>query len=283
MKITYVKNKDIDRDRYDHCLKKSFNANVFAYSWYLDTVCEDWDLLIEGKYETLCPLPIKKWMGLTLVKQPPLVPYLGVYSTKHLTPEKVSLFLKAIPYNNIKLTLNHFNQLNTSFRKTTKKIAALDLITSYEKILDRYTPKGKKLLSQNDGTFVMRSIRSDEYISFLRQIQGRKITYYTQLSRIMNFALRYKSAGNYSVYSPRNELIGAIFLIKTNNRLYVIDCIENEEGKKRFAIFRAVNHILQTNCESNLTLEIPFNCASLTPLISFDFHQCLNFKKSVLW
>ncbi|MGQ1889299.1 hypothetical protein ACT29H_02545 [Thermophagus sp. OGC60D27] len=282
MEIKYIKNKDIDRSRYDNSLKNSFNANIFAYSWYLDLVCDDWDLLIEGDYETICPLPLKKRMGLTLVKQPSRAASLGVYSPKYLPAEKVSTFLKAIPYHHVTLILNHFNRLESHSHISVKKVPVLDMIAPYNKIIERFSEQAKNILPINDGTFVMRSIRSDEYMSFRHKIKKRTTLQNMQLIRIINYALRYKSAGIYTVYSPRNELIGALFLIKSNNRLFLFDCIENEEGKKRFAIFRAINHILETNCEKNLTLEIPFHCQDLMSMISFDYHQCIKFRKGIL-
>jgi hypothetical protein len=282
MEIKHIQNKNINRLRYDNSLKKSFNANVFAYSWFLDLVCNDWDLLVEGDYETVCPLPLQKRMGILTVKQPSRAPFLGVFSSNHLPAEKVMHFLKAIPYHNVTLTLNHLNRIPENHRKNTRKVPVLDMIAPYEKITERYSEQAKKILHQNDGTFVMRSIRTDEYMFFRRKVKKGQTVQNMQLTRILNYAIRYKSAGIYTVYSPRNELIGALFLIKTNNRLFLFDNIENEEGKKRFALFRAINHILETNCESNLTLELPFGCHQLQPMIHFDHHQCLRYKKGIL-
>ncbi len=279
MKIQYVKNQEINRLRYDNALKRSFNANIFAYSWYLDQVCDDWDLLMEGDYETVCPLPLSKKLGIVRVRQPRLAPFLGVFSSKHLPAGKVAAILKTIPYRNVSITLNHLNRLDRYNRKQSVKVQVLDLITPYQKISERYTPQAKEVLTQNDGTFVMRSIRADEYMFFKRSMKKQGAIENMQLMRIMNYAIRYKSAGIYSVYSPHNELIAAVFLIKSNNRLFMFDCTSNQEGQSRQGIFRAINHLIESNCESNLTLELPFKCKELDSLINFDHHQCLRYKK----
>lgn len=279
MEIQYVKNQEINRLRYDNALKRSFNANVFAYSWFLDLVCDEWDLLVEGDYETVCPIPLIKKLGIVRVRQPRLAPFLGVFSSKHLPAEKVSAILKAIPYRNVTLTLNHLNRLLKYNRKQSVKVPVLDLITPYQKISEHFTREAKEVLNQNDGTFVMRSIRADEYMFFKRSLKKQGPIENMKLMRIMNYAIRYKSAGIYSVYSPRNELISAVFLIKSNNRLFLFDCTENQEGKTRHGVFRAINHLIETNCESNLTLEVPFKCSPLDSMINFDHHQCLKYKK----
>ncbi len=283
MHIEYIKNKHIDRREYDTALKRSFNANIFAYSWYLDLVCDDWDLLMEGNYETVCPLPLSKKFGITRVKQPETAPFLGVFSSSHLPGDKIFAFLKSIPYRNINLTLNHLNNINNRPGKKIRRVPVLDLIPPYLKTMERYSDKARELLSKNNGTFVMRSIRTDEYMFFKRSLKKGPTIPNMQLTRIMNYALRYKSAGIYSVYSPLNELIGAVFLMKTNNRLFLTDCIENTEGQQQSAVFRAVNHIIETNSETNLTLEIPLGSASsLNTMIQFDHHHCQKYRKGIL-
>jgi hypothetical protein len=279
--IEYIKNEDINRLRYDNALKRSFNANIFAYSWFLDLVCDNWDVLSEGDYETVCPLPLTRKIGITTVKQPQRAPFLGVFSTRHLPAEKVYRFLSAIPYRHVRLTLNHFNHINGHHKLRIHKVPVIDLIPPYLKTLERFSETAQKTLAENDGTFVMRSIRTDEYMFFKRSQKHRAALSNMQLTRIMNYAIRYKSAGIYSVYSPHNELIGAAFLIKTNNRLFLMDFIQNPEGESRNAIFRVINHIIKANSESNLTLEMPFGCKPLNKMIRFEHHHCHRYKKGI--
>ncbi len=281
MEIQYVKNQEINRLRYDNALKRSFNANIFAHSWYLDQVCDDWDLLVEGDYETVCPIPLVKRMGIVRVRQPRMAPFLGVFASNHLPAEKVIAILKTIPYRNITITLNHLNRLNHYKRKQSVKVPVLDLITPYKKISEKFSQTAREAIARNDGTFVMRSIRTDEYMFFKKSLKKQNAIENMQLMRIMNYAIRYKSAGIYSVYSPHNELIAAVFLIKSNNRLFLFDSAENQEGHKRHGVFRAINHLIESNCETNLTLELPFKCPPLDSMINFDHHQCLKYKKGI--
>ncbi|MFO8000835.1 MAG: hypothetical protein R6U46_06300 [Marinilabilia sp.] len=282
LELTYIKNENINRIRYDNALKRSFNANVFAYSWYLDLVCDDWDLLIEGDYETVCPLPLFKKAGIITVRQPKYAPFLGVFSSQHLPAEKVEKFLSAIPHRHVNLTLNYHNHLLQKPRKKEYRIPVIDLIPPYQKTTDRYNKKGKDLLRSNDGTFVMRSIRTDEYMAFRRRQKKGPIIQNMRLTRIINYAIRYKSAGIYSVYSPRNELTGAAFLMKANNRVFLADWVQNAEGRENHAVFRAADHIIQNNSEINLTLELPFGCKPLESMIHFDHHHCLKYRKGFL-
>lgn len=282
IETTYIKNENINRIRYDNTLKRSFNANVLAYSWYLDLICDDWDLLIEGDYETVCPLPLRKKAGTITIHQPRYAPFLGVFSSHHLPLEKVGQFLASIPHRHTQLTLNYHNQLSADQSRGIYRVPVVDLIPPYEKTKERYQPNAREIVNKNDGTFVMRSIRTDEYMAFRRQQKKGSIIRNMQLTRIINYGLRYKSAGIYSVYSPRNELIGAAFLMKANNRVFLGDWVESREGKKAHAVFRAVDHIIRNNSEINLTLELPYGCRPVEKMIRFDHHHCPKFRKGFL-
>lgn len=279
---TYIQNENINRIRYDNTLKRSFNANVLAYSWYLDLVCDDWDLLVEGDYETVCPLPIHKKAGITTVYQPRYAPFLGVFSSQHLPSEKVRKFLSSIPHRHVKLTLNYHNQLSEDENPRIYRVPVIDLIPPYKKTVKRFNPQARKIIEKDDGNFVMRSIRTDEYMAFRRRQKKGTIIHNMRLTRIINYAIRYKSAGIYSVYSPGNELIGAAFFMKGNNRVFLGDWVESREGEKAHAVFRAVNHIIRNNSEINLTLELPFGCPPVEKLVRFDHHHCPKFRKGLL-
>ncbi len=279
MSIRYIKHDAINRQKYQKCLEASYNATAFAYPWYLDLVCEDWNLLVEGDYQTVCPVPVLKRFGFTIVRQPPLTPFLGVFSSSHLPPCKVDEFMKAIPYKSVRLTLNHFNRLKTPSRNSHHHVPVLDLILPYELLKQKYAPEIQKTLTLPDHTFVLPSIRTDEYIKFKREVEKTAVGSYMLLTRIMNYALRYKSAGIYTVYSSMNELIAALFLIKANNRVCLIETIETPEGQENHALFRALDHIIKTNCESNLTLELPFGNETLTSIIAFESQYCPAYRK----
>ena len=92
MEIEYIKNKDINRIEYDKTLKRSFNANTFAYSWYLDLVCDDWDLLVQGDYETVSPLPLKKKLGVLRYDNPKGLRYWVFFQTNTSRPKKYPIF-----------------------------------------------------------------------------------------------------------------------------------------------------------------------------------------------
>ena len=56
MEIIFKQHKKIERAKWDRCINKAYNGIIYAYSWYLDIVCPDWDGLIVGDYDIVMPL-----------------------------------------------------------------------------------------------------------------------------------------------------------------------------------------------------------------------------------
>ena len=55
--IRYIRRKEIDIAKYDACIETAINARIYAYSWYLDIVADNWDILVLNDYEAVMPLP----------------------------------------------------------------------------------------------------------------------------------------------------------------------------------------------------------------------------------
>ena len=116
LSIRYLTHSEIDSGKWDACISKAFNGMVYAYSWYLDTVCEYWEALVEDDYKSVFPLTWKKKMGIYYLFQPFFAQQLGIFSQKLLNEEIVSSYIEAIPnkYHFVEINLNAFNKLNQS-------------------------------------------------------------------------------------------------------------------------------------------------------------------------
>ena len=57
--IQYIAYNNLDYEKWDKCIIGSVNGSVYAKSWYLDIVCEQWDALVLNDYEAVMPLPKK--------------------------------------------------------------------------------------------------------------------------------------------------------------------------------------------------------------------------------
>ena len=122
MKIEFLKRDDIDTTKWDNCIARSVNGIVYAYSWYLDIVAENWGALIADDYQAVFPLTYNKKYGISYIYQPLFTQQLGLFSVGSISHTLVSEFLQAIPseFKFIAISLNTFikvdfpNPLNSS-------------------------------------------------------------------------------------------------------------------------------------------------------------------------
>ena len=112
--IKVLKHNKIDKTRWDDCINKSFNGNVYALSWYLDIIHPEWDALVENNYERVMPLTSSRKFGLSYMFQPFFAQQLGVFSTSQLSQEDVERFINAIPkqYLLTQYRLNSYNKVD---------------------------------------------------------------------------------------------------------------------------------------------------------------------------
>lgn len=147
--IRYISAKQIDRIKYDHCILNSQQCRVYAYSWYLDCTCEKWNLLIEGDYEYVMPLPIKVKYGIPYIHMPSWVQQLGLFSRNKIDESKINSFVKAIPRRIrwIDYQFNSGNKLH-GLSSALKNNYLLSIHQNFEEIEKNYN-KNRKRISKN--------------------------------------------------------------------------------------------------------------------------------------
>jgi len=136
--IQYLTNKEIDKTLWNACIDKASNGLIYAYSFYLDAMVDNWDALILGNYEAVMPLPWRKKWGFYYLYQPAFVAQLGLFGN-NLSSELLTAFLNAIPkkFGYWDFTLNHRNVFAvTGFSLHQRSNFVLDLNKSYEVIFE---------------------------------------------------------------------------------------------------------------------------------------------------
>jgi len=68
--IHYVKREDLEVLKYDACIENALQSRVYAFSWYLDIVADNWDVLVLNNYEAVMPVPWKQKYFIKYVTQP---------------------------------------------------------------------------------------------------------------------------------------------------------------------------------------------------------------------
>src|SRR5210317_1567418 len=93
-KVNLLKRKEIDVQKWDDLIAHSTAETIYPYSWYLDTVSENWSALVVDDYRFVMPVVWKKKAGMKYIYQPFYTQQLGVFSREYVDPALIRQMLK---------------------------------------------------------------------------------------------------------------------------------------------------------------------------------------------
>jgi len=273
--IRYLKNIEIDKNKWDQCIDKANNRLVYANSWYLDIVSTGWEALIDGDYETVMPLPAGTKYGIKYCFQPIFTPQLGLFSNTNISSEQLICFLdyaaKVFKYLNINLNKENkaeFPQFEINYRINHE----LDLRFKYEEIKNNYSRRTNRNIKKalDSGLSLINDYNYEMFCDF-------KIKFsFPSLKKKQIHIMR-----NLVKYFIENQ-IGKILLVKDNegnicssafyfnwkNRLYFSIIASNDIGKNNCAMFLILDSIIRIHSGSGLILD--FTGSSLKGVAYFN-------------
>lgn len=263
--IRYIKNSDIDTDKWDDCIRQSFNGIIYAYAWYLDIVHENWDALVEEDYERVMPLPVSSKFGVSYIFQPFFVQQLGVFSKPILTPGIVQDFIEKIPtkFKMIDINLNSFNTVDRKLYDTLpNKNFVLDLINKYPTLSKKYATNTKRNLKKSlkNNLSLVKGIKPESLIQLFKDNKGKALgswgeDEYQRLNRLMYMAI-YKGKGLvYGIFGEHNQLCAGAFFLKSHNRLIFLFSATNSLAKETAAMTFLIDSVIQEFSPGKLVLD----------------------------
>jgi hypothetical protein len=240
MNIQLLKREEIDDKRWNGCVHFAISAMPYAYTWYLDNVCEEWEGLVLGSYRAVMPLVFEKKWGFSYLYQPFFTQQLGIFSDMPVSQNLVDAFFEKIPskYKYIDIQLNESNLPPGHFEVEERPNYLLELKESYENIRKGYSGNLLKNLvkaEKNDLKYY-NNLKPETFVDFYVETTGKKIKGFKEkhkhsMLRIIYQALYYNMGGVIGVYKDK-ELIAANFLLFHPQRTINLLPAANDEGKK---------------------------------------------------
>ena len=77
--IDIISSSSINREKWNNCIRNSSNPIIYAYSYYLDHIAENWHGVIVNDYEAVLPIPWKRKFGIRYCYHIPFVQQLGIF------------------------------------------------------------------------------------------------------------------------------------------------------------------------------------------------------------
>lgn len=232
--IRFVLAKDIDRIKYDRCIENSIGHRIYAYSWYLDCVCDRWDVIIKGDYEIVMPLPNKKKYGISYIYMPPWTQQLGLFSPSIVDEDMIRGFIAGIP-GRIQWIDYQFNAANTI--SGTDVSSRKNYLLSLEDELDEIAlgfNKNRKRSIKNGFQDCLLDKQGDATV-FLKNYKTIHTSYsvsdeaFEQLVKLC--CLDNDQVNVWNVFL-RDEFIAGLIWLKDTKRITYLVPFANEKAKK---------------------------------------------------
>jgi hypothetical protein len=253
--INFIKRNDLDIEKYDACIENSIQSRIYAFSWYLDIVADNWDVLVLDDYKAVMPIPWKQKYFIKYVTQPFFSQQLGVFSKREISKEIENKFLKAIPKKFLKISLNFNSDSFLSHNLIQKKNFILKLNNTYDVAFKSFS-KGRKH-AVKVGLKHNLILKETSILSLIKiQKEFYSYTNYSEnkLEQIVGFSLKMKNGFVFGVFKD-DVLIGGAFFLKTKSRITYLFSSFTNEGRKLQASSFLLSSVIKKYENSNLLLD----------------------------
>ena len=242
MLIKYIQREHLDEEKYNNCIENSIQSNSYAFSWYLDIVCDNWDVLVLDDYEAVMPIPWRKKYGIKYVYPPLWVLQLGVYSNEAINENEFLIHLFST-FKFVELRMNTHNnvELYSEFLQL-KQCQKLVLNTTYSSILSKYRKDRKKDLQKATTADLIEKWNDhpSNLIELFKNNIGKrtpniKENDYQNLEKLIAICIQKKVGEILAVYDKKNKLVASVFLLKHKNSITKLISSTNLKDRKNGA------------------------------------------------
>lgn len=259
-RIYYKQRNEIDDSKWNECITSADTGLIYAYSFYLDGMADNWDALVLNDYEAVMPLPWRKKFSSYYLYQPAFVAQLGLFG-KEITADLLEKFLFAIP-SKFKLWEFPFNQKNlfqlNNFNLVERINYVLSLNQPYEDLYRSFRDNIKRNIKKSIqyGCSPANGVEIDAIINLAKQQPNAASQTDLEKFKQLHKVLAEKSAvKTYGVFSNKNDLLASCVFTFSHNRAYYILVGNHPNGRTLGASHALIDAFIKHHAGQNLLLD----------------------------
>tara|TARA_B100000787_G_C16199059_1_gene303393 strand:- start:7832 stop:8743 length:912 start_codon:yes stop_codon:yes gene_type:complete len=254
MPIKCLIREELDDVKYNDCITKSKQSLLYGYTWYLDIVCDRWDVLVLDDYVAVMPVPWRRKYGIKYVYQPLWVLQLGIFSTQETTNELSFINELSTRFKFVEIRLNIKNSIERSTPKSVvNQLQYLTLENSYQNILKNFNRNRKRELKKAADSLLKEywGDQPEKLLTLFEKNIGRRIKEitkedYRRLTNLITIIISKGCGEVLSVYDNKEKIVASGFFLFHNKTVTELVCatdLENRNnGANTFLIDRAISN-----------------------------------------
>ncbi|REE80445.1 hypothetical protein BX611_2087 [Lutibacter oceani] len=256
--IQYLKNNEIDIKKYDTCIELSTNSRIYAFSWYLNIVADNWDVLVLNDYEAVMPLPWRRKYFIKYIYPPAWTQQLGIFSSTHISEKLVLDFIKAIPKKFKKITIQFNSENKFKHKNVTERVNyVLPLNKSYGEIYKGFNNNRKRDLKKaiKSKFEIVKNINKNDFFNFYLKAEKNYKLNSNQLLKLKSLLdFNDKNIQVWGIYHDKNLIAGLLWL-KDDNRITNLLPVASKSSKDLGLPTSFLNEIIYQFSGSNLIID----------------------------
>ncbi len=266
MKINYIKNKDIDKKKWNKCVYEANNTYLYGFSWFLDIIAVQWDALILGDYEAVMPLTKKKKYLVQYLYQPVFIQKINIYTSMVYNQNIYEKFLNAIPKKYVSIDI-HLDTLNPKLQNDYELMEyanyELTLNKSYKELYSNFRRNTKRNIKKALSNNIIVK-KEDDFTNFLKTRKDRAIKrgaknineyHYSRLEELLIYLQKNNSLVTYNAYNHEGEFCASSCYYISKNRA-TISHTATQFGLNNKANFLTVNKFIEDYASNNIILDL---------------------------
>ncbi|GAA4311770.1 GNAT family N-acetyltransferase [Nibribacter koreensis] len=259
--IQLLSHQEIDVAQWEACLASCPQPLVYAHAWYLNMVTKNsWQALVEikdGKYVSVLPVAIKKWIGQKQVYQPLFTQQLGLFTTEESSHTTVVEYLEALA--------QHFQQLQyqlpasesfslpnqASWQMRPRPNYELPLAAPYEVLYKGYSQNLKRSLKKaaQAGLVPVLVSSPEAVIRLFTQTKGKELPslqsrHYAILQKLTAETQKH-GVGEVWEIRKSGELVTGAIILRDAHRITFLFGASSAQGRKLGAMGFLLNYLIE--------------------------------------
>lgn len=250
--ITYIKRKDLEVEKYDACIENSLQSRVYAFSWYLDIVADNWDVLVLDDYKAVMPIPWKKKYFIRYVHPPLWLLELGVFSLDATINFQTFFKTLSHTFRFVESRLNTDSEVvtNSGFLES-KQMQVVSLEQGYDAVFNNYRKDRKKDLAKANKLDLTEKWKDSavNLITLFKNNVGKRTpniqeSDYIILKKLMTICIEKRVGEVLSIYDNENHIVASGFFLKHKKTVTILvsstDFKNRKNGANTFLIDKAI-------------------------------------------
>jgi hypothetical protein len=259
--IRFLHRHEIDIEQWDRCIVNAPNGLIYARSFYLDTMAENWSALILGDYDAIMPLTWNRKYGFSYLYQPAFTAQLGLFVKDTADQNMIELFISQMKkhFRFCEIHLNHANHPADSILRTNY---ILPLNNSYTEIRKGYKKRLLENLLESEKNN-MTYLHSDDFsrtIFLFRQEYGKRFPqvkkrHYQQFDLLCHKMSKIRMLFIRQVRDITGDLLSSSIFFKDERRIYNIMAVTLGSGREKKSQFFLLDQLIREFSANDLVLD----------------------------